>query len=205
MQLRSFRTSSVTLGSTFIASALGAALCAPLAAQGAHPVTTVRPAPVATTEHRMTTPPATRQQQGSVAQLMPQSGLYILTMTATKINGRPAASTPAMSEPVSMSWSGNTFAIIAADQTLHGQVTNNHLSASSNDAGGTLTLSGTPSARSATGTFTLTQTHGASASGGFTLTPPGQQHTMKKNDPYNSPRPPSGPCGFWCQVMAWLA
>jgi hypothetical protein len=136
---------------------------------------------------------------------MPQSGLYVLTMTATKINGQSAAATPAMSEQVSLSWSGNTLSISAADQTLHGQVTNNHLSAMSNDAGGTLSLSGTPSAHSATGTFTLTQTHGASASGGFTLTPPGQQHTMKKNDPYNSPRPPSGPCGFWCQVMAWLA
>jgi hypothetical protein len=137
--------------------------------------------------------------------MTPQSGMYVLTMTATKINGRPATSTPAMSEQVSVSWSGNSLSIHAGDQTLHGRVTNNHLAASSNDAGGTLTLSGTPSAHSATGTFTLTQTRGASASGGFTLTPLGQQHVMKKNDPYNSPRPPSGPCGFWCQVMAWLA
>lgn len=192
---------------------LGTALAAPLSAQTSRPTATViqkRPmTPVATpTVARPTTPPvstpATPATPANAA--MPQNGLYTLAMTATNINGHPAGSAGAISKDVTVSWSGSVLSLVeSGGTTLKGQVTNNHLAVSAQTPDGTLSLGGTPSAHYASGTFTLHQGSNT-ASGGFTLTPPGQSHMMKKLNVYGAPKPapPVATCNWWCSFKAWF-
>ena len=133
---------------------------------------------------------------------MPQSGPYQLTMTATQVNGHPPRSHQALSQDVSVSWNGATLLIDTGGLTLQGQVTNNHLAVSSQGPDGTLTLSGTPAARSASGTFSLAQTSGTTASGRFTLALPQPKHFMRNDRPV----PVTGGCqgDMSCRIVRWL-
>ena len=138
--------------------------------------------------------------------VMPQGGPYTLAMTATKINGHPAGSNHIVSENVGVSWNGATVSIAGGGLTLQGQVTNNHLAVASSTPDGSLSLSGTPAAHYASGTFSLTHTDGKTASGGFTLTAPSAQHMLKKIKAYGAPKPapPAPTCNAWCNFFSWF-
>jgi hypothetical protein len=141
----------------------------------------------------------------STTSTMLKAGLYTFGMTATTVNGHAAGSNHTVSESVGISWNGATVSITGDNTSLQGQITNNHLSAVSNTSDGTLTLSGTPAANSANGTFTLAQGSNR-ASGNFTLGPMSQPKTMKKLNVYGAPKPsaPAPTCNWWCQFKAWF-
>lgn len=167
-------------------------------AQGAYPV--------ATQPGASPTNPGT-STSGTAA--MPQSGpFYTLTLTATQINGHAAGPGHVMTNSVSVGWSGATISISGGNLALQGQVANNHLTATSQSADGTqLSLSGTPAAHSANGTFTLAEADGHTASGGFSLTASNQQHTLKKIKAYGgtTPAPPSTTWhDWWAAFKEWF-
>lgn len=205
------------LGTVFaVCAALGVPLGVPLGAQTAR----VPARPMAPIEHTIqrpvTTPPSVPSNQpvnsspsqssnSPTTPVVPERGFYTLAMTATKLNGRAAGSSNIMSQDVGVSWSGTTLSIDGGGLTFRGQVTANHLSAASQTPEGTISLSGTPAAHYASGTFTLTQPGGNTASGGFTLTPTGQQHMAQKLKAYGGNTPAPSTCGAWCSLKKWWA
>lgn len=202
-----------------LAAVFTAPLVMPLSAQATHPTTTTAHpmTPVATPTiagpaapkatpadlaNNHPTPPA----GSSAPTVMPEAGIYTLAMTATTINGHAAGSTHVMSENVGVSWSGAVISIGGNGMAFKGQVANNHLSASSHTPEGNITLDGTPAAHYASGTFTLRQPDGNNANGGFTLTPPSQQHTARKVKEYGGNTPaPANTCSVWCSIKNWWA
>jgi hypothetical protein len=155
--------------------------------------------------HQPPAPTAPASAPTSTASTMLSAGLYTFAMTATTVNGHAAGSNHTVSENVGVSWSGSTVSITGDNTSLQGSITNNHLAAVSNTSDGTLTLSGTPTANSATGTFTLVQGSNR-ANGNFTLGTISQPKTMKKLNVYGAPKPsaPAGGCNWWCQFKQWF-